>query len=155
MHDVDEDSRTISVHGGHQAHGNLAGIALRNLYNNPSVPNVASSNMKNSLIMCIRTMSTKIWGLLLVVVDHGALEARQVSPNEIWAMLLLLLYPVTLLRRTCKIWNYTDWHDVDEDMRTISLQGGCWTESGIGRCHSSRYRYQCYYYIRLCCFYAK
>lgn len=23
---------------------------------------------------------------------------------------------------------YTDWYDVDEDMRTISLQGGMWTE---------------------------
>ena len=24
--------------------------------------------------------------------------------------------------------NYTDWHDVDEEMRTISIQGGFWTE---------------------------
>lgn len=24
--------------------------------------------------------------------------------------------------------NYTDWHEVDEDMRTSSLQGGNWIE---------------------------
>ena len=23
---------------------------------------------------------------------------------------------------------YTDWHDVDEDLRTIAIQGGAWTD---------------------------
>ena len=31
-----------------------------------------------------------------------------------------------LLRRTHKIWNYTDYHDVDEDNRTVYHQGGDW-----------------------------
>ena len=41
--DVDEDMRTVPAYGGRWYEGNQAGIALRNLYNNPSFgdPNVA------------------------------------------------------------------------------------------------------------------
>ena len=31
-----------------------------------------------------------------------------------------------------RVINYTDYHDVDEDLRTISLQGGRWINELIG-----------------------
>jgi len=61
-HDVDEDSRTIASYGGHYSAEDTVGVMDRNPSSNlTEIFNfVASSNMKNSLIIRIRIMSTKI-----------------------------------------------------------------------------------------------
>ena len=61
-HDVDEDKRTILRHGEHWPGSTFTGIVMRFLFDNPSqiTSDVASSNMKNSAIIRIIIMSTKI-----------------------------------------------------------------------------------------------
>ena len=58
----------------------------------------------------------------------GITAPRQVSHVDVWIS-IRPIYPLLLLRRTHKIWNYTDDHDVDEDLRTILLQGGMWYQN--------------------------
>ena len=61
-HEVDEDERTIPFHGGHQLRDSMTGIADLDMAHTPTnyYDIVASSNMKNSQIIRMRTMSTKI-----------------------------------------------------------------------------------------------
>ena len=78
FHDVDEDIRTIMLHGAAWSYHSTAGIVFRYLNDTPAGDNasVASS--------------------------------------------------------TVEILNYTDLHDVDENERTISAQGGDWSASVFG-----------------------
>lgn len=61
-HNVDEDSITVSYHGGRWQNGRPVGIALRELLDNPTLISdvVASSNIAKILDMRIIMMSTKI-----------------------------------------------------------------------------------------------
>jgi len=61
-HDVDEDKVTIVIYGGYWITDNIAGIGLRGMWDSPSTfdHGVASSNVKNSQIIRMRTRSTKI-----------------------------------------------------------------------------------------------
>ena len=76
FHDVDEDIRTIILHGAAWSYHSTAGIVFRYLNDTPAGDNasVASS--------------------------------------------------------TVEFLNYTDGHDVDEDLRTIQAQGGYW-DNGV------------------------
>ena len=50
-------------------------------------------------------------------------------PPRSLQLVLVLLPRVLLLRRTCKIRDIADLHDVDEDARTVVLCGGSWLDS--------------------------
>ena len=101
LHDVDEELRTISVHGGYWNEGEFVGVTRRHMYDNPITLGffVASSNMKNSLIIRIIMMSTKAWWLVRCMVDIGSITPLQVSRIEIWVV-LLPMYPLMLLPNT-------------------------------------------------------
>lgn len=59
------------------------------------------------------------------------METTTVSHADIWTS-HPPLQEVMLLRRTSEIFlNYTDDHEVDEDMLTIVLQGGYWPEGPV------------------------
>ena len=73
-------------------------------------------------------MSTKTWPPYRFMAILGIMAPRQVSHVDVWIS-IRPIYPLLLLRRTHKIWNYTDDHDVDEDLRTILLQGGMWYQN--------------------------
>ena len=59
------------------------------------------------------------------MVGVGTMETGQVLPVEIW-IVIHSMHLLLLLRRTHKMQNYTDWHDVDEELRTITILGGFW-----------------------------
>ena len=78
-------------------------------------------------------MSTKMRRLYPIRVGSGSPTTGQVSHIDLCVVLSLIITMV-LLRRTCKISNYTDQHNVDEDMTTIPSYNGCssWgTSAGI------------------------
>ena len=72
-HDVDEDLRTAASYGGHYSAEDTVGIMDRNPSSNlTEIFNfVASSNMKNSLIIRIFRMSTKTLRSLLIMAGNG------------------------------------------------------------------------------------
>ena len=131
-HDVDEDLRTVTNQGGFWSTWGInesAGMMCRqeNYTHIYSDVFVASSNMKNSLIIRTLMMSTKIWWLLLIVVQIGLMESWQVLHVDLWATLLLLQGLILLLDVDIwEIFNYTADHDVDENEPTIANFGGPW-----------------------------
>ena len=100
FHDVDEETVTISLQGdwGAAWPDQWAGVFIHNLSTSSSYFSniVASSNMKNSQIIRIGTMSTKISQLVPITVELGSLETMQVSYSEICIVLHPLL-PMVLL----------------------------------------------------------
>ena len=100
-HNVDEDLRTIAKQGARYEDPDYAGIFKRNLNRDEfySASSVASSNMKNSHIIRITTMSTKMSGLFVIAVGNGGGKAEQVLHIEICSIVPLLQRKL-LLRRT-------------------------------------------------------
>ena len=102
-HNVDEDLRTIAKQGARYEDPDYAGIFKRNLNRDEfySASSVASSNMKNSHIIRITTMSTKMSGLSVVVAGSGYSQSGQVLHLDIWTI-VHPLYLILLLRRAYK-----------------------------------------------------
>jgi len=84
-HNVDEDMVTLVYHGGRWQSATNVGVTYRDTDETPThvSDTIASSNMKNSQIIRIFIMSTKILRLLFITVVIGANRAQQVSRNDI------------------------------------------------------------------------
>ena len=91
-HDVDEDIRTIVSRGGSRDSGIATGVINQLLLNSPTnyIEYAASSNMKNSQIIRICIMSTKMRRLLPVMVGSVSMRASQVLHAEI----CVILHPI-------------------------------------------------------------
>ena len=102
-HEVDEDKTTICKCGGGWYSHIEAGIMDRDtfLHSSQVWDPVASSNMKNSQIIRIITMSTKMSGLSVVVAGNGYSQSGQVLHLDIWTI-VHPLYRILLLRRAYK-----------------------------------------------------
>ena len=75
----------MTRHGGNWSDSNGVGVIYRHLFDSPfySLDFVASSNMKNSQIIRIGIMSTKIWQLSRFITVVFPVEAKPVSHVEI------------------------------------------------------------------------
>ena len=85
---------TIPVQGAKWTDIIGAGIVCRNIwYSSTSdfYDSVASSNMKNSQIIRMVMMSTKIGSPARFMVDVGKMEAMRVSHDEVCKTLLLMV----------------------------------------------------------------
>ena len=77
-HNVDEDLATIADVGGWWSHSDMAGITYRTMNNSSPdlLDGVASSNMRNSLIIRIGMVSTKMRRLSRFKADIGVRNYR-------------------------------------------------------------------------------
>ena len=136
-HHVDEDLTAILLQGGWWAQGTFTGITYREMIFVPTdaYTIVASSDMKNSLIIRIFMVSTKTRRLSRIKVEIGLLEVGQVLCIEMCSILPLIQPIMLLLCVDIHVLShdYTDQHNVDEDIDTIPSQGGSWVwNTGVG-----------------------
>ena len=85
--------------GGRWSNANGVGIMYRYLFDSPTFTTsaVASSNMKNSQIIRIGRMSTKMQGLLSIMEGMPPMETLQVSHVGICMTFILTLTVMLLL----------------------------------------------------------
>ena len=136
LHNVDEDETTISSQNGEWRDDVFTGITRRNLCD-------SSSNVHSHV-----AYERRHWKLIKYYTDRHDVDEDETSISLLggnWAEsttgimcrgmnnLLFTLGPAVASSDMKNSHSYTDYHNVDEDVLTVSEQGGFWTsETGAG-----------------------
>ena len=134
LHNVDEDETTISSQNGEWRDDVFTGITRRNLCD-------SSSNVHSHV-----AYERRHWKLIKYYTDRHDVDEDETSISLLggnWAEsttgimcrgmnnLLFTLGPAVASSDMKNSHSYTDWHTVDEDLRTISNQGGWWIDNDL------------------------
>ena len=132
MHDVDESMMTIVHHGGEWWRGSNAGITHRDVAGEPStISDVAASRRRHLKMFIYYTDEHDVDENLRTIASYGespgsgaGIACRHM--NDIHTNMYSYVASSDISKL---IIYYTDWHDVDEDVVTITAHGGYWTET--------------------------
>ena len=128
LHDVDEDMTGIIITGGEWLAIEYNGAFRRNMGNYPSsiLDSVASSNMeKFSNYSDAHDVDEDIASFSIL---GGYYQSSTSKVGLMYRDMINITSDVASSNISKLIKYYTDTHDVDEDSRTFTIQGGCWLD---------------------------
>ena len=132
-HDVDEDLKGFTSHGGSESWDNRAGMFIRQPDNPLDITySGGASRCRHPKLIKYYTDLHDVDESMMTIVHHGGEWWRGsnagITHRDVAGEPSTISDVAASRRRHLKMFiYYTDWHDVDENERTNVSQGGMWT----------------------------